>query len=41
MDGNNGSDEDEGDLDKKPAAIPTIRRSARIQAYTTAAKSSG
>ena len=40
MDGNNGSDEDEGDFDKKPAVISTPRRSARIQDYTTATKSS-
>ena len=41
MDGNTGSDEDEEDIAKKPAAIPTPHRSARIQDYTTAAKSSG
>ena len=37
MNGNNNSDKDEGDLDKKPAAIPTLHKSAHIQAYVTAA----
>ena len=39
LDGNNDSDKDEGDLDKEPAAIPTLCRSTRIQASTAATSS--